>query len=67
MAVVLHKGFCVKCRKKVDMHDPVVKHNKRRVKMLQAVCRECKSRVNTFLRNEQGKKEGEEAKNEEKK
>ena len=45
-------AFCVKCRTKVEMNNPVSKINSRGVKMLQSKCTTCGSLVKTFVKKE---------------
>lgn len=46
------QGYCVKCRKKVEMVDPKEKTNQRNVLMLQSLCSTCGCKVNTFVKRE---------------
>ena len=48
------RAYCVRCRDKVTLVDPVARNNARGVKMLQGICPNpnCKSKVNTFVKKD---------------
>lgn len=45
-------GYCVRCRTKVDLINPVKKFNAKNVPMMQSDCGTCKSKVNRFVRRD---------------